>query len=88
MGRFRAKARLIELGKDGDYWTQGRRGHDLPWLVSEAGVAPDDADAFFLPRLQDVVTWSGRYPDPLRNARLERGDSEGFGHLSGTGDDG
>jgi hypothetical protein len=57
-----AKARLVEQGKD---WL--RHGHDLPWLVREAGVEVEESDQVLLRRLKEVVTWAGRYPAPLRH---------------------
>lgn len=66
-----AKARLLEHGKD---WRG--KGHDLPWLVREAGVELEKADQVLLRRLKEVVTWAGRYPAPLRPEEfvLGRGD--------------
>lgn len=57
-----AKARLVEQGK---MWS-GERGHDLPWLVSEAGIELDESEALLVRRLKQIVTWAGRYPAPLK----------------------
>jgi hypothetical protein len=64
-----AKARLVELGIS---W-EGKRGHDLPWLVAAAGVSLDESDTALLFRLSEVVQWAGRYPAPLERQPAEWG---------------
>jgi hypothetical protein len=56
-----AKARLVEQGKD---WK--RHGHDLSWLVKQAGIELNEPEKILVQRLKQIVVWAGRYPTPMK----------------------
>jgi hypothetical protein len=56
-----AKARLVEQGKD---WKG--HGHDLPWLVKQAGIELNETEEILVQRLKQIVVWAGRYPTPIK----------------------
>src|SRR3954463_7576719 len=56
-----AKARLLELANS---WKG--HGHDLPWLISMAGVSLDESETALVSKLREVVLWAGRYPAPFK----------------------
>jgi hypothetical protein len=66
-----AKARLVEQGRG---WKD--HGHDLPWLVRQAGIELNEPEDLLVQRLKQIVVWAGRYPTPMKPEafRLRRGE--------------